>query len=76
VVPLFNEQEVLPALFDRLALLLEQLDGEGEVILADDGLDPGVRDPDRVRMADVDRYESIERGRELALEGARHENGD
>jgi dolichol-phosphate mannosyltransferase len=37
VIPVFNEQEVLGALFDRLTLLLEQLDGEGEVILVDDG---------------------------------------
>lgn len=37
VIPVFNEQEVLPALFERLRLLLEQLDGEAEVILVDDG---------------------------------------
>ena len=37
VIPVFNEQEVLPTLFERLRLLLEQLDGEVEVILVDDG---------------------------------------
>jgi polyisoprenyl-phosphate glycosyltransferase len=37
VIPVFDEQEVLPALFERLRLLLEQLDGEAEVILVDDG---------------------------------------
>ena len=37
VIPVFNEQEVLPALFERLKLLLEHLDGEAEVILVDDG---------------------------------------
>jgi glycosyltransferase involved in cell wall biosynthesis len=37
VIPVFNEQEVLPALFERVRLLLEQLDGEAEVILVDDG---------------------------------------
>jgi dolichol-phosphate mannosyltransferase len=37
VIPIFNEQEVLPALFDRLTVLLEHLDGQGEVILVDDG---------------------------------------
>jgi polyisoprenyl-phosphate glycosyltransferase len=37
VIPIFNEQAVLPALFDRLTGLLEQLDGRGEVILVDDG---------------------------------------
>jgi glycosyltransferase involved in cell wall biosynthesis len=37
VIPIFNEQEVLPALFDRLTVLLEHLDGQAEVILVDDG---------------------------------------
>jgi len=37
VVPVYNEQEVLPELFTRLTWLLEQLDGPGEVILVDDG---------------------------------------
>jgi polyisoprenyl-phosphate glycosyltransferase len=37
VIPVFNEQEVLPELFERLKTLLEQLDGEAEAILVDDG---------------------------------------
>jgi glycosyltransferase involved in cell wall biosynthesis len=41
VIPVYNEQEVLQALFERLARLLEQLDGKGEVILVDDGSQDG-----------------------------------
>jgi len=37
VVPVYNEGETLPELLRRLALLLEQMDGESEVILVDDG---------------------------------------
>lgn len=37
VVPLFNEEAVLPLLLERLDMLLERLDGTGEVILVDDG---------------------------------------
>jgi glycosyltransferase involved in cell wall biosynthesis len=49
VIPIFNEQEVLPALFDRLTVLLEHLDGQGEVILVDDGSE----DESLVHMMDV-----------------------
>ena len=41
VLPVFNEEETLPALFDRLCALLARLDGEGEVILVDDGSTDG-----------------------------------
>jgi dolichol-phosphate mannosyltransferase len=37
VVPLYNEEETLPELLRRLALLLDRLDGSSEVILVDDG---------------------------------------
>ena len=37
VIPLFNEDLVLPILFHRLGRLMEQLDGPSEVILVDDG---------------------------------------
>lgn len=49
VIPIFNEQEVLPALFDRLTVLLERLDGQAEVILVDDGSE----DEGLARMMDV-----------------------
>jgi dolichol-phosphate mannosyltransferase len=37
VIPVYNEAEVLDELFRRLSALLEQLDGEAEVVLVDDG---------------------------------------
>jgi polyisoprenyl-phosphate glycosyltransferase len=37
VVPVYDEEEVLPALYERLTWLLERLDGSAEVILVDDG---------------------------------------
>ncbi len=37
VLPIFNEQAVLPVLFHRLDQVLAELDGPAEVILVDDG---------------------------------------
>ncbi|MGZ4334470.1 MAG: glycosyltransferase family 2 protein [Gaiellaceae bacterium] len=37
VVPVYNEEAVLPSLFERLGPLLDQLDGPAEVLLIDDG---------------------------------------
>jgi dolichol-phosphate mannosyltransferase len=37
VIPVHNEQEMLPRLRERLTSLLDALDGESEVILVDDG---------------------------------------
>ena len=37
VIPVFNEQAVLPLLFHRLDRLMDQMDGTTEVILVDDG---------------------------------------
>jgi polyisoprenyl-phosphate glycosyltransferase len=37
IVPLFNEEAALPILLHRLDRLMEQIDGETEVILVDDG---------------------------------------
>jgi polyisoprenyl-phosphate glycosyltransferase len=37
VVPVFNEEAVLPMLLRRLGLLMEQLDGSAETIFVDDG---------------------------------------
>jgi polyisoprenyl-phosphate glycosyltransferase len=37
VVPIFNEEETLAELARRLTLLLDALDGPGEVVLVDDG---------------------------------------
>jgi polyisoprenyl-phosphate glycosyltransferase len=63
VVPVYNEQEVLPALTERLAWLLDRLDGTAEVILVDDGsrdgsyalmLDANARDP-RFKLVQLSR---------------------
>ena len=37
VIPVYNEQDVLPELHRQLAGLLDRLDGDGEVLLVDDG---------------------------------------
>jgi dolichol-phosphate mannosyltransferase len=37
VIPVFNEQDTLSALYERLCGLLANLDGDAEVILVDDG---------------------------------------
>jgi polyisoprenyl-phosphate glycosyltransferase len=37
VLPIFNEEQTIPELVRRLGELVEQLDGEAEVILVDDG---------------------------------------
>lgn len=37
VIPVYNEQEVLPELHRRMAALFQQLDGDAEVVLVDDG---------------------------------------
>lgn len=49
VIPVFNEQETLPAIYERLAALLERLDGSSEVILVDDGS----RDASFARMMEM-----------------------
>lgn len=37
VIPIYNEQESLPALVDRLRPVMDKLDGPAEVVLVDDG---------------------------------------
>jgi dolichol-phosphate mannosyltransferase len=37
VIPVYNEEDVLPLLIERIGLLLCQLDGEAEAIFVDDG---------------------------------------
>jgi len=37
VVPVFNEEEVLPELYDRLRLVIDGLDGPAEIIFVNDG---------------------------------------
>ncbi len=51
VIPVYNEQESLPALVDRLRPVLDKLDGPAEVVLVDDGS----RDNSYPMMIDVNR---------------------
>ena len=43
VIPVFNEEEVLGELHNRLAAVSEKLDGESEFVLVDDGSSDGSR---------------------------------
>jgi polyisoprenyl-phosphate glycosyltransferase len=54
VVPVFDEQDALPELYERLTWLLEHLDGDAEVILVDDGS----RDDSYALMLDLNRRDS------------------
>lgn len=51
VIPIYNEQESLPALVDRLRTVMDKLDGPAEVVLVDDGS----RDASYPMMIDVNR---------------------
>jgi polyisoprenyl-phosphate glycosyltransferase len=51
VVPVYDEQEALPELYEGLSWLLERLDGDAEVILVDDGS----RDDSHALMLDLNR---------------------
>ena len=51
VVPVYDEQDALPELYERLRWLLERLDGDAEVILVDDGS----RDDSYALMLDLNR---------------------
>jgi polyisoprenyl-phosphate glycosyltransferase len=61
VIPMFNEEPVLPILFEKLNLLLGRLDGPAEVILVDDG------SRDRTGALAVERARFDSRYRYLAL---------
>ncbi|HTQ44924.1 MAG TPA: glycosyltransferase family 2 protein [Polyangiaceae bacterium] len=41
VIPIYNEEAALPALFERVEQLLDALDGPAEVLLVDDGSSDG-----------------------------------
>jgi polyisoprenyl-phosphate glycosyltransferase len=51
VLPVYDEEESLPELYERLKWLLERLDGDAEVILVDDGS----RDDSFALMLDMNR---------------------
>ena len=51
VIPIYNEHETLGELYEQLRKLMDQLDGEAEVILVDDGS----RDDSYPMMVDMNR---------------------
>jgi polyisoprenyl-phosphate glycosyltransferase len=53
VIPIFNEQESIPALVSRLRAVMNQLDGPTEVVLVDDGS----RDGSYRLMAEANRQD-------------------
>jgi polyisoprenyl-phosphate glycosyltransferase len=53
VIPIYNEQESLPALISRLRAVIDQLDGPAEVVLVDDGS----RDTSYRLMAEANRQD-------------------
>lgn len=59
VVPVFNEEAVLPILLRRLDLLIERLDGAAEVIFVDDGSTDCTSIVLRARAKDDARYRYI-----------------
>ena len=71
VVPIYNEEAVLPILLRRLDALLDQLDGPAETILVDDGSsDTGAIFREAKAHADHRcRYISLSRnfGRQIAI---------
>jgi glycosyltransferase involved in cell wall biosynthesis len=70
VIPVYNEQDALPALYERLTPLLERLDGSSEVILIDDGS----RDASFARMMQIGvedpRYKVLQLSRNFGHQAA------
>jgi dolichol-phosphate mannosyltransferase len=56
VIPVYNEEAVLPALRERMAELLDKLDGDAEVILVDDGSSDRSKDVMEQIVAADDRF--------------------
>jgi dolichol-phosphate mannosyltransferase len=54
VIPVYNEEAVLPLLLRRITQLLDQMDGPGEAIFVDDGS----RDTSAIFLRDVARRDS------------------
>jgi dolichol-phosphate mannosyltransferase len=59
VIPLFNEESVLPELHRRLAAVADELDGPAEFILVDDGSTDGTGEAAERLRADDDRVKLV-----------------
>ena len=81
VLPIFNEEAVLPILFHRLDRVIEKLDGPAEVILVDDGstdcssliLDARAKDDPRYRTIGLSRNFGQQIAMTAGLDAARGE---
>jgi dolichol-phosphate mannosyltransferase len=76
IVPLYNEQENIPALYARLAATAARLDGDAEFVLVDDGSRDGSLDllRDLRHRDDRVRYLSLARnfGHQIAVTAGLH----
>ncbi|WP_245483208.1 glycosyltransferase, partial [Mesorhizobium sp. M7A.F.Ca.CA.001.12.2.1] len=63
VLPIYNEEQVLPRLVERIRLLIHQLDGETEAIFVDDGSRDGSVRYLRCVVAAEPRFRLIELSR-------------
>ena len=71
VVPVFNEEAVLPALLDRLAAVFDGLPGYGfRALLVDDGSADRSRDLVRERAGNDPRFELVELSRNFGHQAA------
>ncbi|MHB2170071.1 glycosyltransferase family 2 protein [Alsobacter sp. R-9] len=59
VIPVFNEEAILPLLFERMDALLARVEGPCEVILVDDGSRDRTADMAAAKAAGDPRYRSI-----------------
>src|SRR5687768_5552649 len=81
VIPVYNEQDVLPLLRKRLDAVLDGLDIPSEVLLVDDGSRDGTTSLLRALAADSKRYGAVvlsrNYGHQIALTaGLEHAKGD
>lgn len=81
VIPVLDEVEVLPMLFDRIASLMDSLDGESEVILVDDGSRDGSLALIMKQSADDPRFKYLRLSRNFGHQvaitaGLDHASGD
>ena len=69
VIPIYNEQESLTALVDRLRPVLDKLDGPAEVVLVDDGS----RDASYPMMIEINRrdprFKIVQLSRNFRMDG-------
>ncbi|MER8766241.1 glycosyltransferase [Mesorhizobium sp. M0968] len=68
VLPIYNEEQVLPRLVERISSLMCRLDGEAEAIFVDDGSDDGSVEYLSHAVAADPRFRLIELSRNFGLQ--------